>query len=342
MGNERSGAPKMWQEEGDGLVRCLLCHHRCRLREGGVGRCGVRRAVGGEMTSLVYGRVVAANIDPIEKKPLYHVLPGSRTYSIATLGCNFTCRHCQNAAISQVGEGAAVQRSGVAREPGEIVAAALAGGCRSISYTYVEPTVFFEYAYDCSLLAVQAGLGNIFVSNGYMTGQAIDHIAPLLTAINIDLKAWDDDFYRHICGGSLQPVLDSIARCRERGVWVEVTTLLIPGVNDGDGALAAIADFLVSLDANIPWHVSAYHPAHLMWQPGPTPAATLVRARDIGLARGLRHVYTGNRAGCGGEDTMCPQCGLVLIARQGYRIGEMRLVGGRCPACGTSLAGVWQ
>ena len=342
MGNERSAAPKLWQEEGDGLVRCLLCHHRCRLREGGVGRCGVRRAVGGEVTSLVYGRVVAANIDPIEKKPLYHVLPGSRTYSIATLGCNFTCRHCQNAAISQVGEGVAVQRSGVAREPGEIVAAALAGGCRSISYTYVEPTVFFEFAYDCSRLAVQAGLGNIFVSNGYMTGQVIDHLAPLLTAINIDLKAWDDDFYRRICGGSLQPVLDSIARCRERGVWVEVTTLLIPGVNDGDGALAAIADFLVSLDANIPWHVSGYHPAHLMRQPGPTPAATLVRARDIGLARGLRHVYTGNRAGCGGEDTLCPQCGQVLIARQGYRIAELRLVGGRCPACGMSLAGVWQ
>lgn len=342
MGNERSAAPKLWQEEGDGLVRCLLCHHRCRLREGGVGRCGVRRAVGGEVTSLVYGRVVAANIDPIEKKPLYHVLPGSRTYSIATLGCNFTCRHCQNAAISQVGEGVAVQRSGVAREPGEIVAAALAGGCRSISYTYVEPMVFFEYAYDCSRLAVQAGLGNIFVSNGYMTGQAIDHLAPLLTAINIDLKAWDDDFYRRICGGSLQPVLDSIARCRERGVWVEVTTLLIPGVNDGDGALAAIADFLVALDANIPWHVSGYHPAHLMRQPGPTPASTLVRARDIGLARGLRHVYTGNRAGCGGEDTLCPQCGQVLIARQGYRIAELRLVGGRCPACGMSLAGVWQ
>ena len=342
MGNERSAAPKLWQEEGDGLVRCLLCHHRCRLREGGVGRCGVRRAVGGEVTSLVYGRVVAANIDPIEKKPLYHVLPGSRTYSIATLGCNFTCRHCQNAAISQVGEGVAVQRSGVAREPGEIVAAALAGGCRSISYTYVEPTVFFEFAYDCSRLAVQAGLGNIFVSNGYMTGQVIDHLAPLLTAINIDLKAWDDDFYRRICGGSLQPVLDSIARCRERGIWVEVTTLLIPGVNDGDGDVAAIADFLVSLDANIPWHVSGYHPAHLMRQPGPTPAATLVRARDIGLARGLRHVYTGNRAGCGGEDTLCPQCGQVLIARQGYRIAELRLVGGRCPACGMSLAGVWQ
>lgn len=334
--------PQLSRQLADGLVHCLLCHHGCRVRPGKVGICGVRQAEGGRMVSLVYGRVVAQNLDPIEKKPLFHVLPGSRTCSIATLGCNFRCRHCQNAAISQVTEAVAVQRSGTGKSPREIVAAALAGGCRSISYTYVEPTVFFEYAYDCAQLAHAAGLRNCFVSNGYMTEMAIDALAPLLAAINIDLKGFSDDFYRRICGGSLAPVLDTIARCRQHGIWVEVTTLLIPGQNDSDEELAGLADFLVGLDPDIPWHVSGYHPAHLMRQPGPTPPETLVRAREIGLARGLRYVYTGNRLGCGGEDTECPQCRSRLITRRGFTVYENRIVAGRCPACGWAIPGIWE
>lgn len=334
-------SPKLWDKLVDGSLQCRLCHHRCRLGPEKIGRCGVRQHLRGRMVSLVYGRVVAANLDPIEKKPLYHVLPGSRTYSIATLGCNFRCRHCQNAAISQVTETMTPHHSGVLKSPPEIVAAAVAGGCQSISYTYVEPTVFFEYAYDCSQLAVAAGLRNILVSNGYMTIDAIDALAPLVSAINIDLKSFNDRFYRQVCGGSLSPVLDAIAHFRRRGVWVEVTTLLIPGLNDGEAELTSLAEFLVSLDSDIPWHVSGYHPAHLMRQPGPTPPETLVRARQIGLDRGLRYVYTGNRAGCGGEDTLCPQCRLVLLARRGFTVAANRLVDGCCPACGAAIPGVW-
>ena len=339
--DEGGESPDLWQHLADGALQCLLCHHRCRLGPDKIGICGVRQHSQGRMLSLVYGRVVAANLDPIEKKPLYHLLPGSRTYSIATLGCNFRCRHCQNAAISQVAEGMAPGRSGVLQSPREIVAAAVAGRCQSISYTYVEPTVFFEYAYDCARLAVTAGLRNIFVSNGYMTSDAIEALAPWLSAINIDLKSFDDRFYRSVCGGTLQPVLDTIADFHRRGVWVEVTTLLIPGLNDGEEELASMADFLAALDRDIPWHVSGYHPAYLMRQPGPTPPQTLVRARQIGLDRGLRYVYTGNRAGCGGEDTCCPQCQVVVIARSGFSVTANRLVHGCCPVCGTAIPGIW-
>lgn len=339
--NPNDKLPVLWRSSADGTLQCLLCHHSCHLGLGKKGICGVRQHLEGHIASLVYGRVVALNLDPIEKKPIYHMLPGSLTCSIATLGCNFRCRHCQNAAISQVDESMAVETSGTYKRPDEIVATAIAGRCRSISYTYVEPTIFFEYAYDCSRIAAAAGLHNIFVSNGYMTASAIDTLAPLLSAINIDLKAFSDHFYRRVCGGSLQPVLDAIARCHERGIWVEVTTLLIPGLNDSDPELASIADFLVGLDANIPWHVSGYHPAHLMRQPGPTPPETLVRARQIGLERGLRYVYTGNRAGCGGEDSLCPQCQQMLISRRGFTVIENRLVDGRCPACACRIPGIW-
>jgi pyruvate formate lyase activating enzyme len=332
----------LWREQGDGTLQCLLCHQGCRLKDGKIGICGVRQRSGMRLQSLVYGRVVAEHLDPIEKKPLYHVLPGSRTYSLATMGCNFRCRHCQNAGISQVAGNKAVERSGTFRPPQAIVAAALAGRCQSISYTYVEPTVFFEYAYDCSRLAVEAGLRNIFVSNGYMTREVIASLVPLLSAVNIDLKAFSDDFYRSVCGGTLRPVLDAIAQFRHRGIWVEVTTLLIPGLNDSDEELGKIAGFLAGIDVNIPWHVSGYHPAYLMHHPGPTPAVTLLRARTIGLDRGLHHVYTGNRLGCGGENTLCPQCRLVVITRRGFDITENRLAAGRCPACSCAIPGIWE
>jgi len=326
----------------DGTLECVICAHGCRLREGKRGLCGVRERRGERIDSLVYGRVVAEHIDPIEKKPLHHVLPGSLSYSIATHGCNFRCLHCQNAAISQVARDMDVEHSGLLRTPEDIVASALAGACQSISYTYVEPTVFFEFARDCCQVATAGGLKNIMVSNGYMTDRVLVELAPALTAINIDLKAFSDDFYKKICGARLQPVLDTISRCRDLGIWVEVTTLVIPGLNDSDGELTRIAAFLAGIDQAIPWHVSGYHPSYRMTAPPPTPEATLQRARKIGLDQGLNYVYAGNRPGTGGEDTACPGCGLTLIARQGFRITANRLNVGHCPDCGQVIAGVWR
>ena len=336
-----SDAGKWWQAKPDGTLECLLCNHRCCLRDGRRGLCGVRERRGERIDSLVYGRIVAEHVDPIEKKPMFHVLPGSLSYSIATHGCNFRCLHCQNAGISQVSADQVVEASGIYRKPEQIVASALASGCRSISYTYVEPTVFFEFAYDCCHAAAAGALKNIFVSNGYMTKEVVNALAPVLTAINIDLKSFSDRFYKKICGGRVQPVLDTIARCKEAGIWVEVTTLIIPGMNDEEQELTQIASFLVSVDRSIPWHVSGYHPAYRMMQPAATPGSTLHKARQIGLDQGLHHVYTGNRPGSGGEDTMCPNCGLLLISRQAYRVKENRLKAGCCPACGRHLAGIW-
>ena len=326
----------------DGTVQCLICGHGCRLREGQRGLCGVRVRRGERTESLVYGRVIAEHVDPIEKKPLFHVLPGSLSYSIATYGCNFRCLHCQNFSISQVSRDLDVGSSGIQRNPEDIVRLALDQGCRSISYTYVEPTIFYEFAYDCCLAAAGRGLKNVFVSNGYMT--VARELAPVLTAINIDLKAFTDDFYRKVCGARLQPVMDNIVRFRELGVWVEVTTLVIPGLNDSRDELTRIASFLAGIDASIPWHVTGYYPTYKMsgmTAPPPTSEQALTTARQIGLDRGLYHVYAGNRPGSGGEDTTCPGCGTALISRRGFRISAMRLENGKCPGCGWEIAGIW-
>lgn len=328
----------------DGTIECRICGHGCRLREGKTGLCGVRVRRGDRLESLVYGRVIAEHVDPIEKKPLFHFLPGSLSYSIATYGCNFRCLHCQNASISQVSQEIDVESSGTLRTPEDIVRLALERGCRSISYTYVEPTIFYEFAYDCCLAAVDRDLKNVFVSNGYMTETVARELAPVLTAINIDLKAFTDDFYRKVCGARLQPVMDNIVRFRELGVWVEVTTLIIPGLNDSNSELTRIASFLAGVDRSIPWHVTGYYPTYKMsgiTAPPPTSENTLRAARQIGLDQGLHYVYAGNRPGSGGEDTICPHCGAVLISRLGFRVSAMRLECGKCPDCARDITGVW-
>ncbi|MDR3089954.1 MAG: AmmeMemoRadiSam system radical SAM enzyme [Desulfobulbaceae bacterium] len=326
------------------VVTCGVCAHACRFAADASdfhGLCHTRRRRGAAIESLVYGRIVAEHVDPIEKKPLFHVSPASLTYSIATVGCNFRCRHCQNSGISQVDEALSLPRSGRRRSPDEIVAAALACGCRSISYTYVEPTVFIEFALDCCRAAKEAGLGNIFVSNGFMSAASARLLATELTAINIDLKSFSDTFYRDICGGRLQPVLDNIAYFCQSGVWLEVTTLLIPGLNDSQAEIMAMADFLAALNPDIPWHLSGFHPAWRLRHIPPTPAETLTAARRLALARGLRHVYTGNRPGAAGERTICPGCGTALIRRDGYRVIEDALTDGTCPRCRASIPGLW-
>lgn len=324
----------------EGYVQCQLCSHRCKIKEGRRGICNVRENREGELFTLVYGQLVAEHVDPIEKKPLFHVLPGSKTYSISTRGCNFRCLHCQNYSISQIAGGQDPASFCQKSSPEEVVSAARAARVRSISYTYVEPTIFFEFAYDCCELADREGLINIFVSNGYMTEETTRQLAPLLTAINIDLKSFSDDFYHRVCGAHLEPVLRTIELMHSLGVWVEVTTLLIPGMNDSAGELEEIADFLVNIDPYIPWHVTAYHPTYKMTGPPPTPFSTLENAMETGYAAGLHHVYAGNIPGSGGEDTKC-SCGETVIHRRGFSIIGNKLREGRCPSCSASIAGRW-
>jgi pyruvate formate lyase activating enzyme len=318
------------------IVRCSLCAHRCTIKPGRRGICGVRENQEGTLYTLVYADAIAVHVDPIEKKPLFNFLPGSRSFSIATVGCNFHCRFCQNADISQAPrEG--VSLAGEELLPEQVVRAAKRYACDSIAYTYTEPTIFFEYAYDTAELAHEEGLKNIFVTNGYMTVEALEKIQPYLDAANVDLKSFDDGFYRRVCGARLQPVLETIEAMHQRGVWVEVTTLLIPGLNDSDQELEQIAQFLAGIDLDIPWHVSRFTPRYKMLDRTHTPGDTMDRAAEIGREAGLRYVYVGNVPGNMHENTYCPSCGAVAIGRIGYHT-TLNLEGNRCASCGHELA----
>ncbi len=325
--------------EPHGAVRCVACAHRCLVRPGRAGICRVRENRDGALVTLVYGRAVAANADPIEKKPLFHVYPGSVAYSIATRGCNFHCLHCQNWAISQAARDGFAAPS-FALAPRDVVRAALAAGSRSIAYTYTEPTIFIEYVLDTARLAVEAGLANLLVTNGYQSPEALDLLGPLVAAANVDLKSFDDRFYRKVCGARLAPILATLIGMRERGIWVEVTTLLIPGLNDDPDGLAALARWIVAeLGPETPWHVSRFLPTYRLTDLDPTPTATMERTIEIGRTAGLRHVYSGN-LGNGDEDTRCAGCGTTLIRRHGFQAIRTGLAGGRCAHCGRALAGI--
>ncbi|MDY6990397.1 MAG: AmmeMemoRadiSam system radical SAM enzyme [Thermodesulfobacteriota bacterium] len=321
-------------------IRCNLCNHRCKIKEGKRGICTVRENRKGRLYSLVYGKVIAEHIDPVEKKPLFHFWPGSTAFSIGTVGCNFHCKHCQNFDISQYPQKQKGKIIGQDRRPEEIVAAAKAAGCKSIAYTYNEPTVFYEFAFDTALLAEKEGIRNVFVSNGYMTSDAARHIAPCLDAINIDLKAFSDKSYKEVCGARLKPVLKTIELMKELDVWLEVTTLIIPGLNDGEQELRDIARFVKGVGPEVPWHVSQFYPAYKLMDRPVTPVATLRRAREIGMEEGLRYVYEGNVPGEGGENTHCYACGAVLLKRYGLTLRQNRLQDGKCPECGTTIEGV--
>ena len=323
-----------------GMVHCGLCRFRCLIGDGKRGVCGVRENRGGILYTLVYGRAVAEHVDPIEKKPLYHVHPGSRSYSVATAGCNFRCLHCQNYSISQPGaEGFRV--TGTELSPEEIVRRAVAAGCTSISYTYTEPTIFYEYAFDTAVLARQAGLKNVFVTNGYITAEALAHIRPYLDAANIDLKGYSESFYREVVHAMLGEVLDSIVEYKRLGIWIELTTLIIPDYNDSDPELAGLARFIADkVGVETPWHVTQYYPTYKLTASPRTPVETLRRARRIGLDAGLRYVYEGNVPGEGGENTCCPGCSELLIRRQGFFVEENRIREGKCPSCGTTIDGI--
>jgi pyruvate formate lyase activating enzyme len=325
----------------EGKVRCRLCAQICVIREGRRGVCGVRENRNGSLWTLVYGRAVAVHVDPIEKKPLFHFQPGSRTFSIATVGCNLRCQHCQNWEISQYGH---LHRRGPIPgdelSPREIVAAALEANCQSVSYTYTEPTVFMEYAIDTAHEARRRGLRNVFVTNGYMTPESVELIAPVLDAANVDLKGLDERVMKQRLKARPGPVLECIRRLRERGVWVEVTTLVIPGINDSEEELAGIASFLAGLDHDLPWHLSAFHPDYQLLDRPRTPRATIERAMAIGEQAGLRHVYAGNVWDPSAESTRCPQCRTIILERRGFALGHVAMTRGCCDACGMHIAGV--
>lgn len=329
-----------YEKLGNGVVNCHLCSHRCRIVDSKRGICGVRENRSGTLYTLVYGKVVSRAVDPIEKKPLFHFLPGSSAYSIATVGCNFRCENCQNWQISQSPK---PQNPIIGRDvtPEEIVEAAKRMRCESIAYTYTEPVIFMEYAYDTAKLAARNDIKNLFVTNGYVTEEALKNIAPYLHAANIDLKSISDRFYKENCGARLEPVLEAIKLHRKLGIWIELTTLIIPTLNDTDEELKEVAEFIVDLGAEIPWHVSRFSPAFQLIDFHSTPIETLRRARKIGLEAGLRYVYQGNVPG-EGENTYCYNCGELLIERYGYRIIKNKIVDSSCPRCNTKLDGVWR
>ena len=305
----------------------------------GRGICGVRENRDGQLVSLTYGAVVATGLDPIEKKPLFHVAPGSTAYSIATAGCPFHCTFCQNWEIAQ-GPRLGLDLPTRSLPPASVVAEAMALGAGSVAYTYVEPTVFLEYALDTGRLARRAGLRNLFITDGYATPEAVELLATVLDAANVDLKSFDDAFYRKLCGARLAPVLDSIVAMRRAGIWLELTTLVIPGRNDDDGQLRAMTRWIVdTLGPETPWHVSRFFPAHRMLDVPPTPVQTLLRVADLGREAGLAHVYVGNAPELGLEDTACVGCGRLLIERRGYRVRTHLTSDGTCPGCGRALAG---
>jgi pyruvate formate lyase activating enzyme len=328
-----------YEKIGDNKVHCYLCPHQCRIPDSKFGVCGVRQNIDGRLYTHVYGTVIASHVDPIEKKPLYHFLPGSTAYSIATPGCNFQCGFCQNWQISQLSKRNGYSFNGQEVKPGEVVDAAQRYNCKSISYTYTEPTIFFEYAFDTAQLAKKTGLYNTFVTNGYMTKEALEAINPYLDAANVDLKSFREDFYRKICRARLQPVLETIRLMKKLGIWVEVTTLVIPGQNDSQEELTNIAKFIAEVGVDIPWHISRFHPDYKFDTSPSTPLETLKEAREIGEQQGLYYVYLGNVPA--GGDTRCYKCGVVVIKRPYFGTEKNLLQDGKCPSCKTPVHGVW-
>ena len=330
----------LWEAAEGQKVQCKLCAWRCLIGEGKLGRCCVRKNVGGVLYSLNYDKVCAANVDPIEKKPLFHFQPGSRSFSVAAVGCNFRCDFCQNWQISQ----AAIEEGRIDGQnfsPECLVDSALSGDCRSMAYTYTEPTIFMELCDACGRLGKEKGLANVFVSNGYMSREAIDFAAEWLDGINVDLKSFSEEFYSRLCKGRLGPVLDTIRYiARETDIWLEVTTLLIPGENDSGDELKKLVDFIAEeAGVDVPWHISRFGPNYKYYTSGATPIESMERAGAIGRAAGLRYIYLGNVPGAEGESTYCYECGVLLIERVGYNVVSNRVKDGCCLKCGAKIAG---
>ncbi len=335
----------LYKKHNDKRVTCELCAHTCTIKHGKRGICGVRENKNGMLETLVYGKLVARSVDPIEKKPLYHFYPSSLSYSIATVGCNFKCRFCQNADIAQMPRDTKNVSDpgripGTFAKPDDIVEDALKHQCKTIAYTYTEPTIFFEYAYDTAKIAAGKGIKNVFVTNGYMSEMALTMIAPYLHAANVDLKSFSNDFYKKQCGATLEPVKETLIRMKTMGIFIEVTTLLIPDLNDSEEELLKLSTFICrELGADTPWHISRFHPTYKLTDRSPTPVDSLQKAREIGLNSGLNHVYAGNIPGDEGENTYCPKCKKMIIKRWGFKILEHNMKNGACGFCNTGITG---
>ena len=334
-------AAKWWRMRPDGRVECRLCPRFCKLRDGQRGFCFVRQRSGERLVLATYGRTSGFCVDPIEKKPLNHFLPGTAALSFGTAGCNLGCRFCQNWDISKA---RALDRLGDAASPEEIASAAVRLGCRSVAFTYNDPVIFAEYALDVAAACRGRGVKTLAVTAGYITEEARPEFFGAMDAANVDLKGFTEGFYRRHCVAGLQPVLDTLAYLkRETGVWLEVTTLLIPGENDSPEEIDRASDwFAARLGPGVPWHFTAFHPDFKMLDIPPTPPETLFRAREIAMSKGLGFVYSGNVRDRKRGSTWCPSCGELLIERCGYDLGAYRLDGGRCRSCGAAIPGVFE
>jgi pyruvate formate lyase activating enzyme len=331
----------LWKPLKETTVRCELCNQYCAIKDGERGKCGVRENHGGTLYTLVYDKIAAVNMDPVEKKPLYHFMPGTQTFSIGTMGCNISCTFCQNFSLSQPPkEGSAVR--GETLTPQQLVEGAQKAGAKSISYTYSEPTIFFELVLDTAKLAIENDLRNVIVSNGFMTRECLEMLGPVVHAANIDLKAFTDEFYKQQCDARLKPVLENLKQVKhELGWWLEVTTLVIPGLNDKEAELDDMAGFIANeLGVEVPWHLSRFHPDYKLLDRPVTPVETLERAFQAGKRAGLKYIYVGNLPGHDFNSTRCPECEAMLVNRRGFMGRREKLAGEKCAMCGAKIEGI--
>ncbi len=333
---------RLWKELKGGKAQCRLCSHFCIIESGDHGICGVRQNVDGKLMTKTYDLVAALNVDPVEKKPLYHFLPGTKTFSLGTQGCNFGCTFCQNASLSQHPKSGR-EITGQKVTPETLVEAAIAHHCDSISYTYSEPTVFFELMQDTARIAHGKGLKNIMVSNGFQSPDCIEELTGLIDAANIDLKSFNNKFYQEICNGKLKPILENLKHMKKNGWWVEITTLLIPEKNDSPEELKELATFIASeLGEEVPWHISRFHPDYKMQNCPATSMQALNLARKIGSDAGLEYVYIGNVPGNEHSTSFCPSCKAELIKRFGFEMENVGIEQGMCKYCGCEMNGVFK
>lgn len=345
----------LYKKGNNKIVQCLACNWYCQIPPNQTGICATRQNINGKLFSLVYGLAYGICVDPIEKKPLFHFLPGKKILSFGTVGCNFGCRFCQNWFESQYSKvikkrfnrddlkklGENLAKNAIKISPKEILDYAVSHKIPAIAYTYNEPAIFIEYACDTAKLAKKKGIKNVFVSNGYESKETMKYIGPYLDAINIDLKSYQEEFYQKICQAKLQPVLETIKLVRKMKIWQEITTLVIPGKNDSEKELTDIARFIASVSCDIPWHVTAFHPDYRMNDIAETKDEALIRAYNIGKDTGLRYVYVGNIYNNKHESTYCSKCNEKLISRNGYDVDIINLVNGICGKCGEKIAGIW-
>ncbi|MBS3090252.1 AmmeMemoRadiSam system radical SAM enzyme [Candidatus Pacearchaeota archaeon] len=322
-----------------GIVQCQLCPKFCTIKNGERGNCGVRENQNGTLYSLVYAKACSANLDPIEKKPFYHFMPGEQVMSLATVGCNLHCKQCQNWQISQV---RVEYYPSISLTPEEVVEKTMEAECKIIAYTYTEPTVFYEYMLDIAKLARKQGIKNVIVSNGFINPEPLKELCKYIDAANIDLKSITDKFYGQVCDGSLQPILKAIEILHENKIWTEITNLIIPGFNDKESEIKGLVQWVKDLGRSMPLHFSAFSPTYKLVQCSPTPKEALIKARQIALKAGLKHVYTGNVDNEEGSTTFCPKCKKPLIVRQGNYVFKNLIEKGKCKFCNEKIAGVWE